>query len=195
MRRWLAIAAIAAAALAACSPRFDWREIRRSEDRFAVALPDRPQTVVREVEFQPGDAAPRRVEMAMTSTGVGSTLFAVGAVRLPRELLADGPPADRAVAWLKASLLRNVNGTETTETALPPERLPRSAVAATRSGIELRTRGTVPAKAGGSGRPAELAARIYVADDRLYQLVVVGAEGELSPDTIDTFFSSFRLIE
>jgi hypothetical protein len=40
-----------------------------------------------------------------------------------------------------------------------------------------------------------LAARFHVVDDRLYQLVAIGAEGELTPDALETFFTSFRLIK
>jgi hypothetical protein len=32
-----------------------------------------------------------------------------------------------------------------------------------------------------------------VADDRLYQLIVIGAEGEVPPQALETFFDSFRL--
>jgi hypothetical protein len=45
----------------------------------------------------------------------------------------------------------------------------------------------------GSGRPAQLAVRLYVVDDRLFQLVALGAEGEIPPQALETFFDSFRL--
>ena len=78
-----ALAACVFAALAACSPRFDWREFR-SPDGYAVLLPGRPQTVVRDIELD-GIKAP----MSMTSTGIGPTMFAVGVARLPAAAVAD----------------------------------------------------------------------------------------------------------
>ena len=197
-----ALCAVLLAALAACSPKLDWREVRGTADGFVVAMPDKPQQVTRELDppsvRAPGaPALPPRVTMSMLSTGVGPTVFAVGSVRLPAELLADPRGADMAVAWLRDALARNVRSTDPVVTPLPPERLPRGAVRRVRQGVEVRTRGTVPgpAKAGAESRAAQLAARIYVADDRLYQLVVLGAEGEVTPDAVETFFSSFRLID
>jgi len=40
----------------------------------------------------------------------------------------------------------------------------------------------------------QLAARFYVADDRLYQVVAFGAEDEIPPQALETFFDSFRLV-
>jgi hypothetical protein len=82
---------------------------------------------------------------------------------------------------------------------IPADRLPRGPVRRVHAGVEVRAAGAIPAsapaKAGAPGRAAHLAARIYVADDRLYQLVVLGAEGEVPPDAIETFFASFRLLD
>jgi hypothetical protein len=45
-----------------------------------------------------------------------------------------------------------------------------------------------------NGRAVQLAARLFIVDDRLFQVIALGADGEMSPDALDTFFSSFRLI-
>jgi hypothetical protein len=198
-----AVALWAILALSACSPRLDWREVRGAADGYVVAMPDRPQQVTRELDYTPpsvppaGASAPSRVTMSMMSTGVGPTMFAVGAVRMPPDYLSDPRGAAAAVDWLRAGLARNVGATEPIVTALPAERLPRGHARRIRQGMEIRARGTVPgpAKAGVETRAAQLAARIYVADDRLYQLVVLGAEGEIPPEAAENFFSSFRLID
>ena len=59
----------------ACNPRFNWREFR-SPYGFAVVLPGRPQTVSREITLP--DA---KVQVSMTSTAIGATLFAIGAAK------------------------------------------------------------------------------------------------------------------
>ncbi|HEU0204031.1 MAG TPA: hypothetical protein VFR86_26785, partial [Burkholderiaceae bacterium] len=46
-RFWAPWLALLAAALAACSPTFNWREVRASDGAFVVALPDKPQRVTR----------------------------------------------------------------------------------------------------------------------------------------------------
>ena len=91
----------------ACSPRFNWREFR-SPYGFAVVLPGRPQTVSREITLP--DA---KVQVSMTSTGIGATLFAVGAAELPSGLSADRSAQQRTVAHVRDALVRNVNGSLT----------------------------------------------------------------------------------
>ena len=177
-------AAICLLLAAACSPRFDWREFRQPTDGYVVALPDKPQTVVREISFD-HPAGLVRGEMTMLSTGVGASLFAVGSVRLPLSALE--PQALAAtLAWFSDGLLRNVQAASATlAEAAPP------------AGLGARTlraaRGFSVAGKAGNGRPARLAVRLYVVDDRLFQLVALGAEGEIPPQALETFFDSFRL--
>ena len=45
-----------------------------------------------------------------------------------------------------------------------------------------------------SGRPVQLNARLFVVDDQVFQVVALGADGEISADALDTFFTSFRLL-
>jgi hypothetical protein len=177
---------LAAALLAGCSPRFDWRESRQPEAGFAAALPGRPQVAVREIAFDhPGGAV--RAQMTMLSAGEGATLFAVGAARLPATAL-DTPAAVAATLdWFAAGLLRNVQAGQPVEAAAPaPAGLGPRPLRAARAF-------SADGKAGG-GRRAHLAVRLYVVDDRLYQLVALGAEGEIPPQALETFFDAFRLL-
>jgi hypothetical protein len=172
----------AAALLAACSPKFDWREVRSADGGFVVHLPDKPQTVARAIDIDG-----RAIEMTMTSTGVGPTMFAVGVARLPAQATADPAAVERTVAFFRDALVRNIGGSVTSR---------RSAPLAATGGRTLRAAEAVAArgKVGADGRAAQLAVRLYVADDRFYQVVALGAEGELSDDVLETFFSSFRLL-
>jgi hypothetical protein len=180
-RRAVLVGALAVLAGMACSPRFNWREIRLAEARCVIALPDKPQTAQRDMDF-----GGQKVTMEMTSTGVGPSLFALGVARLPAAALAPGR-LDATVAWFRDGLLRNVQATlaDTRSVALaaPAGRTVRIAQA-------VRAQGQI-----GAGRKAVLAARFYVVDDRLYQVVALGAEGEIPADALDTFFDSFRLTE
>lgn len=182
-RRWLGwpAAAALAALVPGCSPRFNFREVKLAEARCAIALPDKPQTVRRELDFDGG-----KVAMDMTSTGVGPSLFALGVATLPADAVA---PAriEATVAWFRDGLLRNVNGT-LVETRPAPLAVP--------AGRTLRTAQAIRAQGRiGADRKAVLAARFYVVDDRLYQVVALAAEGEIPADALDTFFDSFRLTE
>jgi hypothetical protein len=166
----------------ACNPRFNWREFR-SPYGFTVVLPGRPQTVSREITLP--DA---KVQMSMTSTGIGATLFAVGAAELPSGLSADPSARQRAVTYLRDALVRNVNGSVTKNSAatlsVPPG---DSRKVLTAEAIEATGRDS-------SGRAVQFAARLFVVDDWLFQVIALAAEGEIPPEALDTFFASFRLI-
>lgn len=174
---WLALAL-----LSACSPKFDWREVRSADGGFAVLLPDRPQTVEREIAFDRGPIA-----MTMTSTGVGPTMFAVGVARLPAQATRDAPAVERTVALFRDALVRNIGAAATATRPAPLS-------AAASAGRQIKAAEAVTARGTAGGRAAQLAARFFVVEDRLYQVVAIGAEGELSDDVLETFFSSFRLL-
>lgn len=164
-------------ALTACAPAFDWRELQPAQAHCAIALPGRPQTVQREVVV-----AGRPLSMQTTSAGVGATLFAVSVLRLPA---ADDAQIDAALGWARDGLLRNiggvVTGSEPLRAAAPP-------------GRRLRRSEMLGAQGVHAGRPARLAARFYVVDEMLYQVVALGSADALTPERIDTFFTSFRLL-
>ena len=178
--------AAAVTLLAACSPHFDWRETRQPEEGFVAALPGRPQFTRREIAFDhPAGAV--RAEMTMLSAGEGPALFAVGAARLPATAVDSTAALAATLDWFADGLLRNVQAARSVPNAV-----------AAPAGLGARTLRAARAfsadgKAGG-GRRAHLAVRLYVVDDRLYQLVALGAEGEIPPQALETFFSSFRLI-
>jgi len=179
------LAAAACLLVAACSPRFDWREIRQPAAGYAVALPDKPQTATREIAFEhPAGAV--RTEMTMLSTGVGASLFAVGSAGLPSFAIETPEALAATLAWFSDGLLRNVQATQAIADEIgPPAGLGTRKLRAARA--------FSAAGKAGSGRPARLAVRLYVVDDRLFQLVALGAEGEVPPQALETFFDSFRL--
>lgn len=173
------------ALLAACSPRFNWREYRLPQAGCVIALPDKPQTVAREIAFEL-PAGPVRAEMTMLSTGVGATLFALGSVKLPAAAVEDAAALTATLGWFRDGLLRNVQANEArVQDVGPPAGL---------GARRLRAAQAIAADGRADrGRPARLAVRLYVVDDRLYQLVALGAEGEIPPQALETFFDSFRL--
>jgi hypothetical protein len=181
------VATLLAACLlvAACSPRFDWREIAQPSAGYVVALPDKPKVETRPIAFDhPGGSV--RAEMTMLSTGVGASLFAVGTVQLPPFAVESQAALVATLAWFTDGLLRNVQATSATLADAPPP--PGVGARTLRSARQF----AVGAKVG-NGRPARLAVRLYVVDDRLFQIVALGAEGEIPPQALETFFDSFRL--
>lgn len=183
MMRFAICAGVVAAILAGCSPKFDWREIRAPDAGFVVLLPDKPQTVTREMAFDG-----RTIRMTIVSTGVGPSLFAAGVAQLPPEAVAP-EKLGTTLSWFRDGLVRNVSGSAV---RVEPVALSPAAAAghAVRGGQAVEAKGRV----GRDGRAGKLAARFHVVDDRLYQLVAIGADGEIPDDALETFFSSFRLV-
>jgi len=181
LRRFF-VAACLIAGFAGCNPTFNWREFR-SPDGFALMLPGRPQTVSREVKLP--DAT---VQMSMMSTGIGATLFAVGTAQLPSGLSAELAVRQRTIAHLRDALVRNVGGRVVMSSAAAlPVPAGDSRKVLTAEAVEATGRDS-------GGRDVRLAARLFIVDDRLFQIVALGAVGEISTDALDTFFTSFRLI-
>lgn len=174
------------AGFAGCNPRFNWRELR-SPDGFIVLLPGRAQTVKRDVKLQ--DAT---VQMSMTSTGIGATLFAVGVAQLPPMAAATPAGRQQLLAGFRDALVRNVSGT-IVNTSMPPQilapGLPSNSARTLHAAEAIEASGR-----DANGRAVRLAARFFIVDDRLFQVVALGEEGELPAEALDTFFTSFRLI-
>ncbi|MGH6609823.1 MAG: hypothetical protein ACRECQ_06180 [Burkholderiaceae bacterium] len=144
-----------------------------------IALPARSQTVTRDVTL-----ADTTVPMSMTSTGIGASLFAVGVAQLPPAIAGSADKRQQALASLRDSLVRNINGSIVNSS---PAALDSQSVVAAEA-VEATGRDA-------GGRTVRLTARFFVADDKLYQVVALGGEGEIPAEALDTFFTSFRLTQ
>lgn len=165
---WLAIGLLG---LGACSPKFDWREVRGDDASFSVMLPAKPARLSREI-----DLGGTRVNMTMTAAEVDGITFAVGNATLP-----DAAAATKALLAMKTALVRNINGSIEREASAAPGAPPA---------IELEALGTTPA-AGGKPAP-RLIARLVARDARVYQVLVVGPADKIPRDQVDTFLTSFQ---
>jgi hypothetical protein len=160
-------AAIAAAILlAACSPHFDWREVRGAEAPYTVLMPAKPASHVRQVNLGGTEVA-----MTMTAVDLDGALFAVGTATLP-----DAASAANALGAMKSALVRNIGGTVTREKA-------------TADG----TTSTLDFEATGAPQERLLAGHLVARDTRVYQVVAIGSAKSLPREAIDTFLTSFKL--
>ena len=182
--------ALALAALFGCSPKLDWREVRSAADAYAVSLPGKPQVVTRDVELPLAGGA-QKVSMTMTSAGVGPTMFAVGVAHLPAGTSRDTAAVTASMAYVRDGLLRNI-GVRSAEKETPSA-LVAPPPATVRGATAFEARGQL-ARQGETAQPARLAARIYVVDDRLYQIVAMGRVADLPDHELETFFTSFHLL-
>jgi hypothetical protein len=165
-------AVFACTLLLACTPKFDWREVRGGDAPYSVMLPAKPMSQTRPIHL--GDT---QVVMTMTAAEAGDVTFAVGTAEL-----LDAPAALSALTAMKTALVRNIGGTIRHEKALP---------AGTASAmIEIDASG--PPSDATDGQPRVLFARFVAQGRRVYQLVVTGRERAVSQEAVDTFFTSFK---
>lgn len=165
--------------LTACSPKFDWREIRSDAAPYIVAMPAKPSTFSRKIDLDGTETV-----MTMTATEVGDVTFAVGTAELP-----DAASAQVSLAAMKTAMVNNIRGTIRQEKVSTMPQAQNSA-SGTLAVTEIEAAGAAGAATG--NQPRILFARFVAKDKRVYQLVVTGPEKAVTPDIVATYFSSFR---
>ncbi len=161
---WL-FAMLCALTLGACDPKFNWREVRGKNPPFTVLLPAKPASLTRPINLEG-----QKVDMTMTAAEVDGVSFAVGAVQL-----VDAAHAQAAARAMQMAMVSNIRGT------------PRPLAHAS-DPTDIEASGT-PA----DGAPAMLLiGHFAAADNRAYQVIVVGPEKELSREQAATFLASFK---
>jgi hypothetical protein len=165
--------------LAACSPTFDWREIRSDAAPYVIAMPAKPSTFSRKIDLDGIETV-----MTMTAAETGDVTFAVGTAELP-----DATRAQVSLAAMKTAMVNNIRGTIRQEkiVTMPQTQSSASGMLAV---TEIEATGTASAATG--GQPRILFARFVAKDKRVYQLVVTGPEKVVTRDIVATYFSSFR---
>lgn len=154
--------------LCACSPKYDWREIRGEGAPYSIMLPAKPASYSRPVNI-----GGNKVTMTMTATEVDGITFAVGTAELP-----DAATAASAITSMKEALVKNIHGTVQRE-ATPS--------GGANADISIDASGKDP-----SGQARVLHARFLARDKRVYQVIVTGKEGAVPQEAVDTFLASFK---
>ena len=166
---------LAAVLLAACSPKYDWRDFRSTEAPYAVLFPGKPATQTRNISLGVETAA-----MHMAAAEVDGTMFTVGAAEL-----ADAARAQTAIAAMKATMVANIQGKVTSEK--------QASASTTVNGINHQQHSIdIEARGSRNGEATLLVGRFIARDKRVYQLVVIGRDGRVPKDEIETFMSSFK---
>jgi len=172
LRNALTSLSLACLVLAACSPRYNWREASDNGAHFVVLLPAKPASVTRSVDLD----GPR-VDMSMTAAEVDGLTFAVGTAELP-----DAAAATRALEAMRTALLNNIGGQAQGTPTWPGK---------TDGLVRIQD---IDAHGVARGRPLRLVARLAARDRRVYQILIVGDEKAITDENIETFFSSFKPI-
>lgn len=153
--------------LGACTPKYDWRDVRGDRAPFTVLLPAKPSVLSRQVNLGGIQAS-----MTMTAAQIEDVTFAVGSAELP-----DAAQAQAALLVMKETLVKNIGGVIRHE---------KSTLGKNLSTIEL------DAAAPGGSTARALHARLVARDRRVYQAIVIGREKAIRQDAVDTFLTSFK---
>jgi hypothetical protein len=164
-----------AAALAGCTPEYDWRTVANNTSGYSVDLPGKPGSDQREIDV---DGTPMR--MRMQTAEVAGEVFVIGTLDLP-----DARPATQraAIAFLRDGLARNVSATPDSHDVAVPV-----AGGGSVDGIEMRLTG----RAGEKAEPRTIHARLVAKGAHAYQVAIVG-RAEPPVEQVDQFFQSFQL--
>lgn len=171
---------VSALLLAACSPKFDWREMPAADGAVRVTFPARPQTDTRDV-----DVAGHTMPLTFSVAEVDTSVFAVGYAKLPEAVLADPAELAKVADGFEEVLRANLRGTlkERREVSL------KQASGDSRKvfrAVQLEVHGAV------AESPAWLLGRVYVIGNTLIEVVALGPESALPRDVAETFVQSVR---
>jgi hypothetical protein len=166
MLRLLACAAL----LAACSPTFNWREVRAEPAGLKAMLPCKPDTAFRQVPM-----AGRQAQLQVLGCDAGGATFAV--------LFADIGDASRSgevLAQWKQATLANMRAAGSQERAF----LPAGAIALPEAGQVTATGKRA------DGTQVESHAAYFARGSHVFQAVIY--TDRLQPEWADTFFAGLK---
>ena len=167
--RFLINGAVALTVLTACSPTFNWRDVRPDGTRLALLLPCKPDKAQRTVRM-----ASQQTEMNLLSCDAGGVTFAVS--------MADINDAGKTGAvlaqWQSATLTNIKAGAPITRDAFKVSGLANEAVMVKATGQRA------------NGQAVSSQAAYFAQDSRVFQAVMYA--DSISPDVADTFFSGLK---
>jgi hypothetical protein len=173
MVAWL----LAACLLAACNPKYNWRDYDSPDAPYRVMFPAKPATHTRPVNLNG-----LKVEMTMTAAEVDGVMFAVGSAVAP-----DAASAQTALTAMKTALVRNIRATITRENA-------STAATAGAQGSARHSKIDIEATGSRNGIKMRLVGHFEARDNQIYQVIVMGQEKALAPEQTEQFISSFKLL-
>jgi hypothetical protein len=163
-------------ALAACSPKYNWRDYVSPDAPYRVMFPGKPASYTRNVDLDG-----MRVDMTMTATEVEGAMYAVGTAQAP-----DAARAQAALEAVKTALLRNIGATNT-HAASASAAAVASGKASDASSSDISADGVL------NGVKMRLVGHFEARGKRIYQVVVMGPAKSVEADPAEQFISSFKV--
>jgi hypothetical protein len=173
LRAFVALLAIAAAA--ACGGGTEWRDLTVGDAGFAVLMRGDPHYTKQELDTPRG-----RMVAHLYSSDRRDSYFAVGYADYPLALVVGSPP-EQVFGGVRDTWVRRVSGRLVS------------------SDNSIKLDGKYPGlefTAEGRMKDADtfVQARLFLVDQRLYQLVAMGRKEDVPQGVINRFLNSFRLV-
>jgi hypothetical protein len=171
----IALCVLALLAMLSGCTRSEWRELAVSDGAFSVLMRGDPKYARQQLQTPAG-----RMFAHLYSSERRESFFAAGYSDYPLAAVVGSSPAD-LLSGVRDTWLRRIEGklTRTDD---------RLKLDGTYPGTEFEAVGTV------NGAATFMHARLYLVDQRLYQLIAMGRQNEVSQGVINRFLNSFRLI-
>ncbi len=168
------IALMFAALLTACNSSRAPQEFKSEAGAFSVTTPVGLRAATQSVDTQAG-----KLEIHTFFGQQGATGYMVGYVDYPQEVVQQGDPA-KILDGSRDGAVSNVNGKLVIETKVTLDGHP---------GREL----VIDAKAR-NGEDGTVRARVFLVNNRLYQVMIVAPKGRVSSSAMNDFLQSFKLL-
>ncbi|ALK95674.1 membrane protein [Massilia sp. WF1] len=153
--------------LAACSPKYNWRDYASPDAPYRVMFPAKPASFTRTIDLDG-----MQVSMTMTAADVDGTTFAVGSAEAPDEARAQA-----ALAAMQEALVRNIGATVSSQKdAATPGKASRD----------------VEASGSARGAPVRLVGHFEARGKRFYQVIVLGKADAMPAEQVEQFLTSFK---
>jgi hypothetical protein len=163
-------------ALAACSPKYNWRDYVSPDAPYRVMFPGKPASYTRNVDLDG-----MRVDMTMTATEVEGAMYAVGTAQAP-----DAARAQAALEAVQTALLRNIGATNTHDASASAAAV-ANGKAGDASSSDISADGIL------NGVKMRLVGHFEAHGKRIYQVVVMGPAKSVEADPAEQFISSFKV--
>lgn len=162
------------AMLAACGSRSEWQDLVVPEGGFAVLMRGQPEYVRQQLDTPAG-----KMSAHLYSADRPDAYYAVGYSDYPLALVLAASP-DQIFAGARDTWVKRIQGKLSGSSPLK--------LAGKYPGLRFTAEGTFKDK------ETFVDGRLYLVDQRLYQVIVMGRKSELSQGVVNRFLDSFQLI-
>lgn len=170
---------------AACTPQYNWREVRDPDAGYQAMMPAKPTVASRQIDLDGS-----KVMMKMAAAQVDDSVFSVGIVTLAGD---DDALREKALAAMRAQMLRNLSADPTRSIGVEVPLIDAAGAPLSRVPVvQLEARRRDGAGKGRDG-PDTMIGGFGARGARAYQFLVIG--NRIDADAARYFIESFRMIQ